>query len=192
MSVAKKIAIAGLLSGSLISGIAFAQGFGPAGGAGPAGPAAMMSRLDTDGDGMISQAEFDAARPDRFATADADGDGQVTAEEFQTAALAAIEQRRLQRIAMMFDRLDADHDGVLTDEEAQAPAARMFARLDDNGDGLISPEEMDEMGRHARDGSGPGRGDGGRFEQDRMGPDGFGGHHHGPRMGMGFDDVPEE
>jgi len=192
MSVAKKIAIAGLLSGSLISGIALAQGFGPADGSGPAGPATMMSRLDTDGDGMVSQAEFDAGRPDRFATADTDGDGQVSAEEFQTAALAAIEQRRLQRIARMFDRLDADHDGVLTEQEAQAPASSMFARMDDNGDGQISPEEMDGFGRHMHDRFGEGRGDGGRFEQSRMGPDGRGGHHHGPRMPMGFDDVPEE
>src|SRR5262249_22268637 len=50
----------------------------------------MMSRLDTDGDGAISQAEFTAGRPQgaseadaaqRFAAIDTDGDGSLTASE---------------------------------------------------------------------------------------------------------------
>jgi Ca2+-binding EF-hand superfamily protein len=63
--------------------------------------AAMIERLDTDGDGKLSLAEMEAARPqgadrmaerffDRF---DADEDGSVTAEEFETAR-ADMQERR--------------------------------------------------------------------------------------------------
>jgi Ca2+-binding EF-hand superfamily protein len=54
-----------------------------------AGPEAAERRLaafreqDSDGDGRISRAEFDAARAARFAALDADGDGRVTREEMR-------------------------------------------------------------------------------------------------------------
>ena len=41
----------------------------------------MMARADTDGDKVISQAEFQTAALARFDAADANKDGQVTAEE---------------------------------------------------------------------------------------------------------------
>ena len=41
----------------------------------------MMARADTDGDKVISQAEFQTAALARFDAADANRDGQVTAEE---------------------------------------------------------------------------------------------------------------
>ena len=41
----------------------------------------MMARADTDGDEVISQAEFQTAALARFDAADANRDGQVTAEE---------------------------------------------------------------------------------------------------------------
>jgi len=44
-----------------------------------------FSKLDTNGDGVISQAEWTAAKPDKaekWAKLDADGDGQVTQAEW--------------------------------------------------------------------------------------------------------------
>ena len=47
------------------------------------------------------------------------------------------------RTAQMFDRVDANHDGVIdAGELAQARGGRMLARLDGDGDGRITREEM--------------------------------------------------
>lgn len=100
-----------------------------------------FDRVDTNHDGQVSYAEFTAARA-RFAQArkdhpaqhsgrfgqhgrgfagrggmvrlaDADKDGVITKAEFEGAAL----QR--------FDRLDANHDGTVTREEAKAARDNM-------------------------------------------------------------------
>lgn len=41
----------------------------------------MFMHMDTDGDGVVSKAEFLAKSEERFAKMDADGDGKVTQEE---------------------------------------------------------------------------------------------------------------
>ena len=48
-----------------------------------AAKAARYAPMDTDGDGLVSKAEFTAAAKTRFAAADANADGSVTPEEFQ-------------------------------------------------------------------------------------------------------------
>lgn len=42
-----------------------------------------------------------------------------------------------------FDKADANHDGVLTQDEMEADAARFFATLDKNKDGELDPEEIE-------------------------------------------------
>jgi len=42
-----------------------------------------------------------------------------------------------------FDKADANHDGVLTEAEMEADAARFFATLDRNKDGEIDPDEIE-------------------------------------------------
>jgi len=42
----------------------------------------------------------------------------------------------------MFERLDADHNGVVTRDEARAGEDRFFGRFDTSGDGVISREEF--------------------------------------------------
>ena len=46
----------------------------------------------------------------------------------------------------MFDRLDKDNNGAITNEEAQAARIERFGRLDSNGDGVISIEEFQVIG----------------------------------------------
>lgn len=41
-----------------------------------------------------------------------------------------------------FDRADANHDGVLTQDEMEADAARFFATLDKDRDGELDPDEI--------------------------------------------------
>ena len=89
----------------------------------PAGPAmerqAHAQRVDTDGDGRISQAEFVARRVQRLTAADANGDGTVTREELQARGAA----HRAQRAETRFARLDANSDGAVSREEFTAPRA---------------------------------------------------------------------
>lgn len=50
---------------------------------GPGGPAMAMKKADTNGDGAISRAEFDAQSAERFAKLDTNRDGKIDAAEMQ-------------------------------------------------------------------------------------------------------------
>ncbi|MGI5818772.1 MAG: EF-hand domain-containing protein [Armatimonadota bacterium] len=135
------------------------------------GPDHAFTRLDTDGDGYLTEAEVLEAGPRQRRAEDgqqrgqvdpqarwqrmieqwdADGDGQISREEFRGQDHA-------------FDRLDADGDGFLTEDEAlaagprqqraedgqqrgqvdpQARWQRMIEQWDADGDGQISREEF--------------------------------------------------
>lgn len=82
---------------------------------------AEFARLDTNHDGQLTKAEFMAAftpvhsrqTPQQIIAAlDTNGDGKISLEEYEAGPLAK------------FNRLDADHDGILSPKEIQsAPAA---------------------------------------------------------------------
>ncbi|MEM8785021.1 MAG: calcium-binding protein [Pseudomonadota bacterium] len=98
-----------------------------------------MAEVDTDGDGTVTRAEFDAAGSARFASVDADGNGSVSLAEFEAQA----ETKKAERRKRMFDRLDSDGNGELTDGEMRARGARMFEAVDADADGVITQAEMD-------------------------------------------------
>ncbi len=103
--------------------------------------------LDSDGDGMITQAEIDARWDERFAAFDPDGDGAVTLDEFKANAAAMAEERA----ERMFAELDSDGDGTLTRDVLELRQGRsgrignFIERLDADGDGAISAEEYAEL-----------------------------------------------
>jgi len=70
-----------------------------------------FSRMDGDGDGVIEAREIPARRGALIRARDLDHNGEITREEFVQAGLAR------------FDRLDANHDGVLTSAERRADAS---------------------------------------------------------------------
>lgn len=79
-------------------------------------------------------------RPD-FESLDSDGDGAVTLAEFEAGAPTP------PTLAEIFDRLDADGDGLLSESEMQrghggrhGPRGPRF--MDEDQDGLISQEEF--------------------------------------------------
>jgi len=115
-------------------------------------------------DGSVTLAQFQAQQESRMMAADTDGDGRISLAEW-TAAMNArrgggngggggggggghhggghdhggggggFDPSR------MFDRIDANHDGVLDKSEIDAAAAERFRRMDTNGDGVITADE---------------------------------------------------
>ena len=81
-----------------------------------------LARMDSDGDGRIALAEYQAWMGYAFERMDADRDGRLTADELpggkgRTISLA--EHR--ESLAAMFRRQDVDADGFLSAKELAAP-----------------------------------------------------------------------
>jgi len=141
-----------ILGAALVSAIALSAGavMARADGAGHHGDRG-FSRLDTDGDGAISRAEYEAGRDKMFQRLDANNDGAFTREEAAASAAAwhkkaaeagktaspDREARHKQRAEKMFDDMDVNKDGKISKAEFNAAGEKLFARLDVNGDGKI-------------------------------------------------------
>lgn len=116
-----------------------------------------FAALDLNEDGSLTKQELQARGEARFADTDTDGDGALTIEELVAQAQKQAEARAEQMIA----RLDANEDGVLQIEEMQARGGdrmgRMFDRIDADDDGEISQAEFEKAKERfgSRRGSGP-------------------------------------
>jgi EF hand domain-containing protein len=96
----------------------------------------MLAMADANHDGVITRAEFDAARAARFTQLDADHNGALSTSErpqWGGARPAGTAER---------PRGDANADGSVSRAEWDAEGAHMFARLDANNDGAISQAEL--------------------------------------------------
>jgi Ca2+-binding EF-hand superfamily protein len=106
----------------------------------------IMEKLDTNKDGAISKEEFEAKRASEFSEADADKDGTVTMAELSAYHEQKREERRQARERRMFERLDENNDGTVSEDEFQKVG--MFDRMDKNDDGKVTPDEMRWKGKH--------------------------------------------
>jgi Ca2+-binding EF-hand superfamily protein len=143
--------------------------------------------IDSNGDGVICQAEAAGAAAKRsearFAEIDANGDGELTHQERR----AYREQRQDEREATRQQRreearnraraADTNGDGALSSDEARTAGMQRlvdnFARIDGDRDGLVTRDEIQQLrrdraekrqrfsqgqGERQRDGQGQGRG----------------------------------
>ena len=122
--------------------VVLGAGIGPAGvGAQEAAPAYSWERVafdaaDTDGDGVVNEAEMTRDAAVGFAALDKDGSGTLTPEELGPHDPA------------LFAKVDADGNGQLTFKEVMTNKVRAFDQGDTNDDGALSYDEMTAIVRN--------------------------------------------
>jgi len=131
-------------------------------GAGAAYAAGPLKNADTNNDGFVSLDEMKAAHSARieehFARVDSNGDGLLSEEERAAAREARREHRKDQRHhrrhmrtnpEQVVEHLDTDGSGSVSFEEFQgrrfSPSAEQFAVADSDGDGELDLTELGEM-----------------------------------------------
>jgi len=118
------------------------------------------STADSNGDGLISKTEFEAAVPSNITAAEADqlfasidtaGTGTVSVAQLRQGLAASTAPTG--GTDRLFAALDTNGDGTITQAEFEADAGSgitkaeadaVFAQLDLNGDGSITPGEFAE------------------------------------------------
>ena len=98
----------------------------------------MLKKMDSDGDGKISSAEFQAAASTRFNAIDTQGTGKITAEQIANSKAA---KERGEKFAER-EVAKIGTNGVITKDQFLAAAQARFAKFDKNGDGYISADEL--------------------------------------------------
>ena len=105
-----------------------------------------MMRYDTNNDGFVDRAEWNAGQEARFKQLDTDKDGKLSRDELFARTPAApgnvlpteAQQRRQDSY---FRQLDADKDGFVSKAEFMTQAEKNFARCDLDKDGRITTAE---------------------------------------------------
>lgn len=106
----------------------------------------LFDRLDTNGDGKLTRDELSRAA-ELFSTLDANQDGtldrrELTGEAEATNARAANVKPNPTAAGPLFQRMDTNGDGVITQAEALPRIKQNFDKLDTNGDGKLTPAEL--------------------------------------------------
>lgn len=101
--------------------------------------------MDANSDGVLTRQEFDAARTAQFTRLDANSDGFLSREEMR----AQRGERGPRGHRGQLARADANNDGNITREEFLARPTAMFDRLDANKDGVISADERPQPRQRA-------------------------------------------
>jgi hypothetical protein len=120
---------------------------------------AFLAAYDTDRDGKLPRAEYDAARAARFAATDADKDGAISEAEYVGEFSARLERqlaasaesaakkdeertRQIRQTHVRFGVLDTSKDGRIDRAEYDAIADRTFAEQDADKDGVITAADV--------------------------------------------------
>lgn len=130
------IAVAALGAGISMALAQEGQIFGHNGRHGHGG--SMMHRMDLNDDGAISPVEASAVRTVHFLRLDTDGDGIITEAEM----LERMQKRIAEHVAKRFAMMDRNGDGRVERTEFEETGTARFVRMDTDGDGRVSSEEF--------------------------------------------------
>jgi len=110
---------------------------------GTAGPVVtnidLFAVMDVNKDGKICPTEFKGPKK-AFAWVDTDHDGSITRPEANRAYLTIVGRMAIDQRINAFKTMDENKDGKVSLSEYRGPT-RAFARVDVNHDGVITPEE---------------------------------------------------
>ena len=106
----------------------------------------LFKKMDTNGDGKVSKAEFNAFYAKRFSELDANKDGKLTLDEMNIGPqkqAGEVRNNGTTHLDERFNAADANHDGGLDREEAKGmPMLSMyFDEVDANHDGKVTRQE---------------------------------------------------
>jgi len=134
----KKFIVSGLVAGCLLSSTLTL--------ADTSGTGKFMRFFDTNKDGVVTLAEFEAVMNTRFRNMDSDHDGLVSKAEFRNY----LQHRRLEHRQARLKRMDSNGDGQVSKAEYLAYQAKKaearFARQDKNHDGVLRADELQMHG----------------------------------------------
>jgi len=99
----------------------------------------LFTAMDVNKDGKICATEYKGPKK-AFAWVDADHDGAITREEATRAYLTVVGRMAIDQRINAFKAMDENKDGKVSLAEYRGPTRR-FARVDANHDGVITPEE---------------------------------------------------
>ena len=111
------------------------------------GQGQMFGHADTNKDGSVARDEFLAARAEQFARLDQNSDGVLDDADRPERA----KERHGERATKMREQLDANADGKLSKEEFVNGPTPMFDKADADGNGVLDAKEL-EAARAARRG----------------------------------------
>jgi len=98
-----------------------------------------FTAMDVNKDGKIGPTEFKGSKK-AFAWVDTDHDGYITRPEATRAYLTIVGGMAIAQRVHAFKTMDENKDGKISLAEYKGPT-RAFARIDVNHDGVITPEE---------------------------------------------------
>lgn len=140
MAISNRTAFALLFATSIAASVSL-----PALAAEGRGQHASFEELDLNADGFVTLDELEAAQQTRFDTADTDGDGVLSEAELAVQIQERGAERAERMARRMLQHLDDNNDGVLSSDEAQRrDLNRMINRADTDDDNAISAEEFAE------------------------------------------------
>jgi|GEM_PF-1195707 len=103
-----------------------------------------FDKLDTNHDGVVSRAEYQAWVDSRFDKLDTNGDGSVDAKEIASSPAAA--ERVEKRAEGFVKRFDQSGDGKVTRSDFEAKEMARFDKLGGGADSLTEDQLMPARG----------------------------------------------